>query len=216
MKSKIILLKIFSIFLILLQGCNNFKQEKNEERKEKSSKTFDFSEDLNEKYSFQKFYRLDSVERSSTAYLGVQPYKGSLLFGKVFNEKYNSFINRDIYKYSECALCDDILYVKIDNGDVIRHRSILLKIEKDQYKIIGTELSDISFDVFTPIESTLKISSDKFHVGDTIVGDIFLTCSSSREDYVMVNQIDGYFMGVIKQCTEEWKEMIYEHAGERW
>ena len=217
MKRTIILLKAFSVFLILLQGCN-IKHETKEEgkKKEEYNKIFAFSADLNDKYSVEKSCCLAPVERSSTSYLGVQPYRGSLIFVKELNEKYDSFINREICEYSLCALCDDILYVKIDNGDPVIHRSILLKIERNKCEIIGIESSDIELRVFTPIESTLKISSDEFHVGDTIVGEIFLTCSGSwkgYEDYTQVYKFDGHFMGVINQGTEEWKDMLYHHSG---
>ena len=118
MKRTIVLLKAFPIFSILLQGCNNFKQETKEERKE----IFAFSPDLNDKYYIGKLHYLAPVERASTSYLGVQPYRGSLIVGKILNEKYYSFINSDIYKYCLCALCDDTLYVKIDNGDPVVHK----------------------------------------------------------------------------------------------
>ena len=216
MKRKIILLKTFFIFFILLHGCNNIKHENKEEGKEKGEKILIVSLDLDDKYYYRKSCCLVPVERFS--HLGIQTYSGFLIVEKVLSEKYDSFINNSIYQYCQCILYDDILYVSINNGNVMSHKSILLKIERNKYEIIVNKNSDIEFSVFAPIESTLRVSLNEFHVGDTIVGEISLfyrESSCGNEDDEVGYKCDGHFMGVINQGTEEWKDMLYHHSGKR-
>ncbi len=206
MKRKIILVKVFFVFFIFLQGCNNIKHETKGDEK----KTFTFSPDLNDKYHYEKLWRFYTIPYGAN--LGIQTYRGTLVVGKIFNEKFNSFINRDIYEISQCVLFNDDLYVEISNGSTWTNKAILLKIEMNKYEIIGIESSDIGHYVFVPQESTLGISLNKFHVGDTIVGEISLSYRDSLWNY----KCNGHFMGVIDQSTEEWKEMFHKHSGKHW
>jgi len=137
MKRTIILLNAFFISLILLQGCNNIeKQEKN---------IYIFSPDLSDKYWYKKSAYLHTKQYDSTFNIGT--YGGFLILGKIFNEKYNDFINRDIYAFCQCGLFNDGLYIEITNDfprlrPVPVPKSIYLKIEKNKYEIIVIERND--------------------------------------------------------------------------
>ena len=205
MKRTIILLKAFFIFLVILQGCNNIKPK----TAEKKEKTLIYSPDLKDKYwyDFSFFYELQNRPDS---YLNVQTYRGSLIFGKILNEKYDSFINRDIYINSQCILFNDTLYIAISNGSTWFPRSILLKVEKNNYEVAVGMWSDCDSYVFKPMESTLIMSSNEFRVGDTIFGEISLF----HRDSVLGYQCDGFFMGVINQGTEESKRAKFHTTSE--
>ena len=209
---------VFFVSLIILQGCNNIEHKVGEQEKN----ILIFSPDLNDKYYDEKLCCLVPVERTSDSYLGIQTYSGFLVTEKELDERSDSFIYSDeIYQYSQCALFDDILYVKIDNGCSMTHESILLKIEMNKYEIIRIFSSDIEFYVFTPQKSTLRTSLNEFHVGDTIVGEISLSYKDSvsfnyyDRKFLVGFEWDGHFMGVINQGTVEWKEMLHTHSGGR-
>ena len=235
MKKTIILLKVFPVFLILLQGCNNTEHATREQEKkiplqecdniehkteEQEKKILIFSSDLNDKYCYEKLWYL-KVDTRYNSYFNIQIYDGSLILGKIFNEKYDSFINEDIYKWCQCVLFNDSLYVEISDGNFWGSKSIFLKIKNNKYKTVVTMSNDYGPSlVFIPQKSTLKMSLNEFHVGDTIIGEISL----SYKDFILFDNVnflfgyecDGHFMGVVEQGNEEWEKVkLYRPSGER-
>ena len=215
MKRTVILLKVFFISLIILQGCNNIKHKTDanfDDIREREKKILIFFPDLNDKYRYEKLWYLNKVQTLYDSYFNIQTYNGSLILGKRFNEKYDSFINEDIYKWCRCILFNDGLYIEISNGSAMAPHTIYLKIEKNKYEIIVIMSSDCNPSiVLTSTESALRMSSNEFHIGDTIIGEIFLSHRDSilidDKNYLFGYECDGHFMGVIDQGNEEWEKV---------
>ena len=203
MKRTIILLKAIFIFLIISQGCNIIMDKTGE----KGKKNFIFSSDLNGKYYFKKSCCLFRSPHYSNLN-DIQTYRNSMIVGKILNKKYDDFINKDIYRVCQCVLFNDNLYIKIGDDN----KSIFLNAKTEEYEIVvimpnehGSSL------VFTPQESTLKMSLNEFHVGDTVIGEIYLSYRDSLFGY----ECDGHFMGIIDPGTEEWEKInLYNPSGE--
>lgn len=196
-KTMMLKIRVICILFVLsiVEGCDIFHGRENEPENILIHASY-----LEDKYKHEKLASF--LETQDTSHSATQTYANGLVFGKTFNVKYSDYINTDVFSDFQTVLYDNELCVMLRNGNAWSPKSILLKINDNKYDVVVVMANDYEAPfIFTPSICKLKTSINRFHIGDTIIGEIELSYADSLHGY----ECNGFFISIVTRKTEEWR-----------
>ena len=206
MNRKKIITSLTFILILLIFSC-----EKKEKQYFVTSQEFLIDKSLKQRYSndISKIYNKNNKNTDHS----IKKIFGSNVIGNYISHNNTKLAYKDIFVSSKCFIYKNELFIVLLNENLTNPSEILINITEKKPNLHVIFYSDNSFiRTIKPQKFKLLLSDEKYNIGDTIVGEIFL----NFKDSISIYNCKGNFIGVVDKGTKEnVKYLIFYPSGNK-